>query len=149
MRFELANYKNRNPKTNKTKEDFRLQEQEKKHAKLYHEIMPSLDQKIPWNTDEISSSKQVKYDHFFCRKFSTSIALERETCSFEPRQSSILNLPLPTSHYSNLESIAIPLQRVAGEESFGVFAPHSRSPTKKIAGIRHSLISIWNFYLIT
>jgi len=95
-----ANYENRHLKTKKTMEHFPIPWNKKNHWIFYYEIMPSLEQKNPSNTDEISISKQVKSAHFFSWKFSTSIVLEREKCSFETRQSSISNLPLPTSNYS-------------------------------------------------
>ena len=38
---------------------------QKNDSKIYHEIMPSLDQKIPYNRHEINSSKQVKFQYFF------------------------------------------------------------------------------------
>ena len=96
---------------------------QKNDSKIYHEIMPSLDQKIPYNRHETNSSKQVKFQYFFSWKFSTSIALEREKCSFEPRQSSIKNLPLPISENSKLGITKSSASQCCGRGKFWCLCP--------------------------
>lgn len=60
-----TNYKNHIRLTNKKACDFMVNHDQKNDSKIYHEIMPSLDQKIPYNMHEINSSKQVKFQYFF------------------------------------------------------------------------------------
>lgn len=51
---------------------------QKNDSKIYHEIMPSLDQKIPYNRHEINSSKQVKFQFFSLESFPQALLLKEK-----------------------------------------------------------------------